>query len=317
LLNTLLQIGKDALKFGRIVGALYRDTVELEVQVWLTTPPIDTRPPPYRVTIADVTPLYSVYVRGNDDMPAWIAEMAALRARGLEPIPQAKFFYELGALMSHICDLITSEPTTKGNCQKSLPTPAVALTPVSAIGPTSIPFRIGDMTSRLPAGGSSQTKKQVSDAGKKTDDGNNTTPKPNPTPIVPANPSVIGNFELSLTPNDIKDFQIAACIPPTGASDLGPANSATRAAINAVITDSKLNQKPEVTDKKAILLRKRLKDGKLKADSQCPTKPTAPASSAAPATTPAAPVSAPPSPAPAPIAVPSPAPSSPAAPAST
>ena len=38
LLNTLLQIGKDALKYGRIVGALYRDTVELEVQVWLTTP---------------------------------------------------------------------------------------------------------------------------------------------------------------------------------------------------------------------------------------------------------------------------------------
>src|SRR5436309_5512124 len=42
LLSTLLQIGKDALKYGRVVGALYRDTVELEVQLWLATPAIDT-----------------------------------------------------------------------------------------------------------------------------------------------------------------------------------------------------------------------------------------------------------------------------------
>ena len=38
LLNSLLQIGKDAIKYGRVAGALYRDTVELEVQVWLATP---------------------------------------------------------------------------------------------------------------------------------------------------------------------------------------------------------------------------------------------------------------------------------------
>jgi hypothetical protein len=161
LLNTLLQIGKDAIKFGRIVGALYRDTVELEVQVWLATPPIDTRPSPFNVTIADVTSLYNVYIRGNDNMTAWLSEMAALRVRGLEPMPQAKFFYELGALMSYICSLVTSEPTTKANCQKSLPTPSVALLPVSAIGPTSVPFRIGDIPIRPPAGGGSQPKKQA------------------------------------------------------------------------------------------------------------------------------------------------------------
>jgi hypothetical protein len=33
LLNTLLAIGRDALTYGRVVGALYRDTIELEVQV--------------------------------------------------------------------------------------------------------------------------------------------------------------------------------------------------------------------------------------------------------------------------------------------
>lgn len=31
LLDALLQIGRDAIKYGRVVGALYRDTVELEV----------------------------------------------------------------------------------------------------------------------------------------------------------------------------------------------------------------------------------------------------------------------------------------------
>jgi hypothetical protein len=148
LLNTLLQIGKDALKYGRIVGALYRDTIELEVQLWLTTPPIDGRPAPFQVTIADVTPLYNIYARGNDDMPAWIAEMAALRGRGLEPIPQAKFYYELGGLLSYICDLITSDRNTKTSCKKNLPTPS--LVAVSVTGPT-LPFRVGDVA--VPKGG--------------------------------------------------------------------------------------------------------------------------------------------------------------------
>jgi hypothetical protein len=141
LLNTLLQIGKDALKYGRVVGALYRDTVELEVQLWLNTPQVDNRPSPYQVTVADVTPLYNIYIRGNDDMPAWIAEMSALRGRGLEPIPQSKFFYELGGLMSYICNLITSDATTQAACKKNLPSPTVNPAPV--MGPT-IPFRIGE-----------------------------------------------------------------------------------------------------------------------------------------------------------------------------
>ena len=42
-LDSLLAIGKDAIKYGRVVGALYRDTVELEVQLWLSTPGIDYR----------------------------------------------------------------------------------------------------------------------------------------------------------------------------------------------------------------------------------------------------------------------------------
>jgi hypothetical protein len=127
LLNALLTVGKDALNYGRVVGALYRDTIELEVQLWLATPGIDTRPPPYRVTAEDVAPLRAIYAQGNDDMPAWIAAIAALRSRGLEPLPNQKFFLELDGLLNYICDLISTSSTS---CKVNLPTipvpPAVA-----------------------------------------------------------------------------------------------------------------------------------------------------------------------------------------------
>ncbi|PJG54655.1 hypothetical protein CVM73_13405 [Bradyrhizobium forestalis] len=144
LLDALLQIGKDAIKYGRVVGALYRDTVELEVQVWLTTPAIDNRDLSYRVTVTDVQSLYDVYARGNDNMPAWIAEMAALRARGLEPIPQRKFFFQLAGLMNYICDLITVDPRANNSdtCKANLPKTAIA--PVAALGSAGS-LRIGDV----------------------------------------------------------------------------------------------------------------------------------------------------------------------------
>src|SRR5947207_2902287 len=122
LLSTLLQIGKDALKYGRVVGALYRDTVELEVQLWLATPAIDTRPPPFQVTEAHVAAVREIYARRNDDMPAWLAAIASLRSQGLEPMPQRKFFAELGGLMKYICGLITREPSALSACKAGLPT---------------------------------------------------------------------------------------------------------------------------------------------------------------------------------------------------
>jgi hypothetical protein len=166
LLNALLQIGKDAIKYGRVVGALYRDTVELEVQLWLTTPQVDNRPPPYRVTTDDVAALYSIYARGNDDMPAWLAEIAKLKAQGLEPIPQAKFYYELGALMSYICNLITSDATTKKACQANLPSSTINPAPVLG---ASLPFVIGTTPKPIPVGLQNPAPKPVSNAGSQTD----------------------------------------------------------------------------------------------------------------------------------------------------
>ena len=121
LLNALLAIGRDALKYGRVVGALYRDTVELEVQLWLATPVIDDRPPPYRVSEADVAALRAIYARRNDDLAAWLAAIAALRSAGLEPLPQRRFFAELGGLMRYMCDLITKDADALRTCKSDLP----------------------------------------------------------------------------------------------------------------------------------------------------------------------------------------------------
>ncbi len=138
LLSTLLQIGKDALKYGRVVGALYRDTVELEVQLWLATPAIDNRPPPFQVTEAHVASLREIYSRRNDDMAAWLAAIAALRGQGLEPMPQRRFFVELAGLMNYLCNLITKDPAALGQCKsglpKTLPAPAAVLSPSVSVG---------------------------------------------------------------------------------------------------------------------------------------------------------------------------------------
>jgi|EndMetStandDraft_5_1072996.scaffolds.fasta_scaffold20429_2 hypothetical protein len=138
LLGSLLQIGKDALRYGRVVGALYRDTVELEVQLWLATPSIDNRPPPFQVTEAHVAALREIYSRRNDDMAAWLAAMAALRGQGLEPMPQRRFFVELGGLMNYLCNLITKDPAALGQCKaglpKTLPAPTAVLSPSGFVG---------------------------------------------------------------------------------------------------------------------------------------------------------------------------------------
>lgn len=110
-LNALLNLAKEALKYGRIIGALYRDTLELEVQVWLTSYKEDQAkiPEKYRISETTVLALQTVYNRKNDDMAAWGREIAALRALGLEPLPAKKHFYELAGLIRYLCGLVVSE----------------------------------------------------------------------------------------------------------------------------------------------------------------------------------------------------------------
>ncbi len=92
-LNGILGLAKEALKYGRVIGAIYRDTVELEVQVWISSasaPQLNV-PPQFRVTPKAVAELQAAYARGNDNMPVWVTQIAALRAAGLEPVPDPRF----------------------------------------------------------------------------------------------------------------------------------------------------------------------------------------------------------------------------------
>lgn len=210
-------------------------------------------------------------------MPAWIAEMAALRGRGLEPIPQRKFFFQLAGLMNYICDLITVDPKANNSatCKANLPNTAIA--PVGALAPAGS-LRIGDVirVSTFVRSADATTGGRKSSAG--VPQGKDETAKP---VIVPPNPSVLNNFELSLTANDIRAFQTAACMTPTGATDLGPRDSPTRIAIQNALGD----KVQELTDRRATLLRKRLKRGQLR-EGVCPTPP-APTTSPAPTASPA------------------------------
>jgi hypothetical protein len=101
LVQALLDIGREAFRYGRVVGAIYRDTLELEVQVWLASPNADDR-------VAD---LARIYARGNDDILAWRAAIAALRAQGLEPVPQQRFILQLYGIIGYICgQIVTPNP---------------------------------------------------------------------------------------------------------------------------------------------------------------------------------------------------------------
>jgi hypothetical protein len=127
-LNAIINLAKDALKYGRLIGGIYRDTVELEVQVWLASPGQAASlkvPEPYRVKEENVAPLRVVYSRGNDDMASWYREIASLRANGLEPVPDVKFFDEMRVLIAYLCGLVTSEKTFLQSCQLNWVRPAV------------------------------------------------------------------------------------------------------------------------------------------------------------------------------------------------
>lgn len=208
LLSTLLQIGKDALRYGRVVGALYRDTVELEVQLWLATPAIDNRPPPFQVTEAHVAALREIYSRRNDDMAAWLAAMAALRGQGLEPMPQRRFFVELGGLMNYLCNLITKDPAALPQCKaglpKTLPAPAAVLGPSVSIGLGS--------TGRPVGGGQLGTGADTAKfnrPGQPADNAAGQTPMTNPMTAV----------EKTIAVADGKKLQRMLCVPQSGGFD--------------------------------------------------------------------------------------------------
>ncbi|NVN87388.1 MAG: hypothetical protein HXX15_15015 [Rhodopseudomonas sp.] len=74
-------------------------------------------------------------------------------------------------------------------------------------------------------------------------------------PVIVAPTTRLSSYEQSLTKPEIKEFQQAVCVSPTG--DLGPLGSETRTKIKAALGASD----EVLTDRKGILLRRKLRDG--------------------------------------------------------
>ncbi|MCJ8142366.1 hypothetical protein MKI84_05510 [Ancylobacter sp. A5.8] len=75
--QALIQVGEQAFQLQREVGALYRDSIELEVRVWLDDPTIDDE-----LTAR----LREVYHGGAGELSDWKAELAYLKGRPLEAV---------------------------------------------------------------------------------------------------------------------------------------------------------------------------------------------------------------------------------------
>src|SRR5262245_5848813 len=123
LVQALLDIGREAFRVGRVVGAIYRDTLELEVQVWLNSPEFEQierargMPEEFIVTVEKVAPLRVAYARGNDDIPLWRGAIAALRAQGLEPVPNERFILQVYSILAYICgQVVTRDDPSYREC---------------------------------------------------------------------------------------------------------------------------------------------------------------------------------------------------------
>lgn len=128
-LQALFELGKDAFVLGRAVGALYRDTVELEVVVWLDDPNMGPR----------TEALRAAYANGAGSLEQWKVELdhlkqesASLPAATAYPVPRPAHFEEIAAFIARSCVALTSEPQIRAICA-TVPATSPAQT-VSATG---------------------------------------------------------------------------------------------------------------------------------------------------------------------------------------
>lgn len=139
MMYALIDLGREAVRYGRVAGGIYRDSIEMEVQVWLDTPKQDQSKVPvaYRVTEETVAPLRTIYNRGNDDLRAWKDELDKLHKSGLEPIPTVKMVDQLYTIIAYLCNQITGNEQARAACRVRPPfTPAAPRTSGVAPSPT-------------------------------------------------------------------------------------------------------------------------------------------------------------------------------------
>lgn len=153
ILHALIQLGVDAVRYGTVSAALYRDSLELEVQVWINSP----NEPGSIVSPQDVAVLAAIYATGRDDIPAWRGEIEKLLTRGLEPTPNRRYLARLFQLMSYACNQITSDETFRSRC---IVDPGVRDGRMADLGPAPTSRRGGRVDSG-GSGGSGSGKKPV------------------------------------------------------------------------------------------------------------------------------------------------------------
>jgi hypothetical protein len=228
LVQTLIDIGREAFRYGRVVGAIYRDTLELEVQVWLESPKFANAerargvPEQFVVTEEKVAGLAAVYVRGNDNIPAWRAEIAVLRAEGLEPVPHERFVTELYSILVYICGQIVSKQDDSYNQCAFIP-------------------------SGLPSGAGAGGRSSGSGAGAGETERRRVVVKPPDAKVAPPQEkppeiSVEGAknaIERGLKAEEVQQFQALLCLPLDGKL-LDP----TRDGIRIFKTSLRLNGTP-------------------------------------------------------------------------
>ncbi|WP_441233934.1 hypothetical protein [Bradyrhizobium sp. 930_D9_N1_4] len=128
ILHALIQLGADAVRYGTVSAALYRDSLELEVQVWINSP----NEPGSMVSPQDVAELAAIYATGRDNIPAWKAQIEALLAKGLEPTPNRRYLGRLFQLVSYACMQITTDETFRSKC---IVNPGVSAAQLADLGP--------------------------------------------------------------------------------------------------------------------------------------------------------------------------------------
>ncbi|EJN13088.1 hypothetical protein PMI42_03705 [Bradyrhizobium sp. YR681] len=133
ILHALIQLGADAVRYGTVSAALYRDSLELEVQVWINSP----NEPGSMVSAQDVAELAAIYATGRDDISAWKAQIEALLAKGLEPTPNRRYLARLFQLMTYSCGKITTDETFRSRC---IVNPGVTDAQIADLGPPPSSF---------------------------------------------------------------------------------------------------------------------------------------------------------------------------------
>ena len=106
-LEALFELGKDAFVLGRSIGALYRDTIELETVVWIEDTSLGDR----------TANLKKVYANGAGNLAEWKAELERLKADGgTLPMPQLKHFKQIHDVIVRSCIDITSDKKLQETC---------------------------------------------------------------------------------------------------------------------------------------------------------------------------------------------------------